>query len=435
MCGIIGVAGDLTGREESLFKSLLVVNTLRGMDSVGVAAVGKEADVKVVKTVGDPFQLFDLNEFQSIMRRKNHVLIGHNRAATTGKVVRRNAHPFEFSSIVGVHNGTLTNKHSIPDNFQFDTDSEALYNQINKVGIEEAIKNVSGAYALVWFDKDENTINFLRNKERPLNLILSEDKKNLFFCSETWMVTNILGRENYKFNTPEVLPEDTLVSFKVPEQNQVFEKARVRTVKPVPFAMTVHHSTKGGGTTTDVTKKGNIFDARDYLKKRTPQSSVKNVLDMKAGDLIEDLEATHYSKNTFGAMFVAFTSKTYPGIKFRCYQKDAESCSEILKHKGLYQADISFIGYVINAELEVKLSPNSLVETVIEIPLIKVDHHGLEISKEKFENNYTVCAWCSSPVLYKEEFVAFSSSQCLCEGCSQDPEVKQYLPDLKRGGC
>lgn len=445
MCGIIGVAGDLTGKEENLFKDLLIINTLRGKDSTGIAAIGGDRSVKVVKTVGDPFQLYDTTGFTEVMRRKNHVLIGHNRAATTGKVVRKNAHPFEFHSLVGVHNGTLHSKHTIPGHEVFDTDSEALYNHIDKVGIDEAIKEVKGAYALVWYDKDEDTINFLRNKERPMNLVLSEDKKHLFFASETWMLTCVLGRDRYKHLQAEELPEDNLFSFKIPKAGEAFEKARVRAVKPRPFTshLSVLHPFQSGTSNLNIginkKKETNLLDVGEILKKSSPQQPSQDndanarALKLKSGDVVGGLDATHYSKNSFGAFFVSFKSERFPGIKFRCYFKDAETCSKIVAFEGTYVSTVSFVGYLDNASLEVKVTPNELIEEAPEIPAIKVDHRGLPIEKDEFDKRYGSCLWCLSPVLYEEDYLPLTSDTCLCEGCGSDPEVKQYIPDLKNG--
>ena len=36
-------------------------------------------------------------------------IIGHTRAATTGAVTTRNAHPFSYGSIIGAHNGIIDN--------------------------------------------------------------------------------------------------------------------------------------------------------------------------------------------------------------------------------------------------------------------------------------------------------------------------------------
>ncbi len=95
MCGLVGCAGILDFASEKAFRNLLILDSLRGEDSTGIASVKKNSeDVTVVKAVGDPFRLFETRRFDKVMAQGNRVLIGHNRYATTGSVSASNAHPF-----------------------------------------------------------------------------------------------------------------------------------------------------------------------------------------------------------------------------------------------------------------------------------------------------------------------------------------------------
>src|SRR3546814_12623264 len=44
---------------------------------------------------------------RSLSGYNSKAFIGHNRAATLGKVNGLNAHPFRYDNIMGAHNGTL----------------------------------------------------------------------------------------------------------------------------------------------------------------------------------------------------------------------------------------------------------------------------------------------------------------------------------------
>jgi glucosamine 6-phosphate synthetase-like amidotransferase/phosphosugar isomerase protein len=118
--------------EEDAFRHLLIIDSLRGEDSTGAAFVNSVGDVHLAKTVGDPFQLVETVAFEAGMRQANKCLIGHNRSATFGNVIRKNAHPFIAGEIIGAHNGTLANKSALLDGYKYDTDSEALFNSINR---------------------------------------------------------------------------------------------------------------------------------------------------------------------------------------------------------------------------------------------------------------------------------------------------------------
>lgn len=95
----------------------------------------------------------------------------HCRAATVGNVEKKNAHPFAVDHVIGMHNGSITT--DFTNKKQFDTDSEALYHNIATMGVDAAIKDLpfSAAYALVWLDRKKNTLNFLRNAQRPLFVV------------------------------------------------------------------------------------------------------------------------------------------------------------------------------------------------------------------------------------------------------------------------
>lgn len=201
MCGLVGIAGDLTFPDEQTFKRLLVLDTIRGLDSTGVAVVRNSGlDVRVAKTASHPFNLFDRKSFcDALAYATSKALIGHNRAATSGLIKEVNAHPFQFGHITGVHNGTLEDgdKKMLETMVgeSFNVDSEALFAAFAKFGPKEVIPKLKkgkdhhrGAWSLVWWDAQKDTLNFLRNDHRPLWYCWSDDFKKIFWASEFWML-------------------------------------------------------------------------------------------------------------------------------------------------------------------------------------------------------------------------------------------------------
>jgi predicted glutamine amidotransferase len=194
MCGHVGIAGKLTLSDEKTMKRLLLFDYLRGPDSTGIA-VKKHAseEVDIVKIASHPLDLFDSKKFTAALNAYSaSVFLGHNRAATRGKVNTINAHPFECGHIIGAHNGTLhmdswKELDKLLDE-DTDVDSLAIFQVIEKFGIEKATEHLFGAWALVWIDLKENTLNFLRNKERTLFWGQSKDKTKLFWASEHPMI-------------------------------------------------------------------------------------------------------------------------------------------------------------------------------------------------------------------------------------------------------
>ena len=49
MCGLVGVLGNITHKEEKAFHELLIVDVLRGKHSTGVAMVSAGGGVDVFK--------------------------------------------------------------------------------------------------------------------------------------------------------------------------------------------------------------------------------------------------------------------------------------------------------------------------------------------------------------------------------------------------
>lgn len=190
MCGLVGIAGNMSFKDEAIMKMLLCFDYFRGPDSTGLAAISKtKNEVAISKMASHPFDLFGSSSFKSALSGYNSsVFLGHNRAATRGVVTGYNAHPFECGDIVGAHNGTLTPA-SIRELEEalgetFDVDSHAIFEAIDKLGIRETVKMLQGAWALVWYDFKDDSINFLRNGERPFWLAYSEDCKRMFWASE-----------------------------------------------------------------------------------------------------------------------------------------------------------------------------------------------------------------------------------------------------------
>lgn len=224
MCGLVGILGDIPydvrGR---VFRDMLDVCQTRGRDSTGVIKVDKTLDYDWVKQVGPPSVLCDTRTYEARIERGDATaLIGHCRSKTVGEVNVKSAHPFDYpdEGICGVHNGTLRAYHNLDTHAHGKVDSEILYGHLAKNGPDETFPILEGAFACVWWDNNTKTVNFIRNDQRPLWFTWSEDKKMMFWASETWFFGAVArkvklwdGGEDKK---PYIeLPKDTLWSFKV----------------------------------------------------------------------------------------------------------------------------------------------------------------------------------------------------------------------------
>jgi predicted glutamine amidotransferase len=269
MCGIVGMAGKLTSQHKDIMSAMLTVCSLRGMHSTGVFMVkGKDHDITVAKTVGPPIELFNTLKYDRMIAYDSTVLAGHCRAATSGPISRQTAHPFENDGLVGMHNGTLQNwRSTLDDSSYFDVDSECLLHNIALHGVEKVIPKIKGAYALVWYDKTTNTINFLKNSQRPLWTAMTKDKDVLFWASEYWMLDMLRSehgkRQEFQMDKEEnqffPLPDDTLTRFRIDtskEATKVFTKLQSKVIEGDSSKPTYTAPFQGRTTTTSNSNTG-----------------------------------------------------------------------------------------------------------------------------------------------------------------------------------
>lgn len=207
MCGIHGFIN--TAKKEfnadDFIRSSFVANSLRGMDSCGIASIniGKKAiDYQKLPVNGSTFiQDKYADNLIKMAREENVVTICHNRAATSGKVGYNQAHPFYVQDgereIIGVHNGTLTGWQTKVGSNKFLVDSEWALNNIFDKGAD-AFKDFSGAYCFVWWDSaDEGTLNIALNDQRPMCIAFT-DNGNMAYASEAGMLYWLCERHNLK---------------------------------------------------------------------------------------------------------------------------------------------------------------------------------------------------------------------------------------------
>ena len=69
-----------------------------------------------------------------------------------------------MDNLIGMHNGTITSY--MDKEKEFGTDSECIYYHLNQESLEDTLNRIQGysdAYCLIWTDRRDNTLNFVRN--------------------------------------------------------------------------------------------------------------------------------------------------------------------------------------------------------------------------------------------------------------------------------
>lgn len=306
MCGHVGIySSDLTMKHKECLSYLLYLDTWRGRDSTGVAAIRHNADTQTLKSTVPGYEFTEGPALHHHLHLNDFCWIGHNRAGTIGKNIKSNAHPFKILDrdgsclLVGAHNGTLKNKHALTDHVAFGTDSEALFNEIAFNGIKEAVAKIEGSWALVWYDHVSEELHFLRNKERTLFYAYEKGHKTLVWASELWMIKVAMSRAGLEIEDDKVfdVSEDTLYTFPVPmKQKDVLTLTKKGGVEGKPPYFFQGNTERWG---TGGQEKLQTFPPPQVTKK------AREVLGLKSGTTSDNAGSsqTDTTKNSSGSPF------------------------------------------------------------------------------------------------------------------------------------
>ena len=430
------MAGNLDGKKERMFADMLVVDSVRGVDSVGVAAVNAQGILTVHKKAMFPHDYLQTPGYRTIMNKVNRVLIGHNRWATKGGVNNITAHPFEFENVVGAHNGTLRAQHLLPDSNNFAIDSENIFHSIDIQGVAATYEKISGAAALVFFNRKNISINFLRNDERPFFYTFSKDRKSIFWASEDWMLTGLLAKHkiehtpliNTKINHHYELPME---GFKA---NDELSKMRIKELTPYKAPVVKKSSGRAWGGS-----KG-----REIAGVRQP--SKDNVVDLVKKNFPVGVSIKfHYLKGTVDrtSSYVDGWMATNSAVTVRVF---INHCPEIFRKQLREGIKYDFIGRLNGYDKEGRMLVQFNSVTVLARPPIQqkkkdrqeeldsyIDFGGTMINQKEFDDLPPAareCCWCSSPIQFEEGNIMLDHRTTVCGGCAEIPDVKHYIYNI-----
>ena len=186
MCGIVGYIGPR--QAAGLLIEGLRRLEYRGYDSAGIAVVNGRG-LKIMKAAGRLSVLE--NELKEQMPQGT-IGIGHTRWATHGAPTTTNAHPHTDQSgrIAVIHNGIIENSGAIRKaleqrghSFKSETDTEVLAHLVGELyqgNLEEAVatalRDVDGAYGLVFISSEEPGVLVAARKGSPLLVGVGENE-------------------------------------------------------------------------------------------------------------------------------------------------------------------------------------------------------------------------------------------------------------------
>lgn len=208
MCGIVG-AFNLTASGMDRFDAgalvqLAIADTVRGKDGTGLMfydeSAKKGATLYYVKEPATACSFIASQGGLEGYIEKSRFSVIHNRAATLGKLTEEHTHPFNFGTVSGVHNGTVSSwKTLLSEHIEAaEMDSQAIMEALSKIdpdpdAVGELLGSLEiGAYSLVWWDSRVDALRFARNDDRPMFMVSTRD--NLWFGSELRMLEWILDK-------------------------------------------------------------------------------------------------------------------------------------------------------------------------------------------------------------------------------------------------
>ncbi|HSM96799.1 MAG TPA: glutamine--fructose-6-phosphate transaminase (isomerizing) [Rhizomicrobium sp.] len=205
MCGIVGIAG----REEAAPLILEALRRLeyRGYDSAGIATLAGGH----IERRRAPGKLNKLAETLAKHPLSGRTGIGHTRWATHGAPTESNAHPHASARVALVHNGIIENFRELRDElrakghkFESETDTEVAVHLVTdyldgglapEEAAKQAVRRLTGAYALAMIFRDEDGLVIGARKGSPLAVGYSD--KEAYLGSDAFALAPFTNRVAY----------------------------------------------------------------------------------------------------------------------------------------------------------------------------------------------------------------------------------------------
>lgn len=365
MCGIVGVVNSVYGTKiQPFMRNGCVVGQLRGFDSTGIMQQDQDGKVYAHKsaTIGTYFATDKTVEQLFVRSGSARSIVIHHRAATQGKVVAANAHPFvlervgepagQETKIIGVHNGSLNNWKSKVNAKHFEVDSAWALSRIADVG-EQAFKEIEGPFAFVWMDTaKKDHLYMIRNSGRPMHIVRSKDKKQVYFASEAGMLAWLVDRNdietenqisvldpNYLYDFDSSGAEVVITAKKIDMWAAPPKPATVSNVvpitKPASTVVPAHVGTAPSYNSTVVKSKGLSFAAEYYINRLKAVGAAPAAPVVKAADAVAD-DVVSQRTDDAPSDVTAFDGETVPQNWFSD-RSASEAEKEAAKQAGIFQ--------------------------------------------------------------------------------------------------
>lgn len=223
MCSIFGLTkseGHITEHQLELirrgFSSIASQACSRGKDSTGVSIISASGR-RMYKTLLPSNEAVSTDEWQNnvldYITKDTISVIGHTRAATTGDITTRNAHPFRYGHIIGAHNGIISNWDEL-DGYKkkMEVDSEIIFSRLSRLSYKDALEELYGYYAVSFVDHRSRMLHLAKESQAPLRLSYWKNAKTLFWGSTDQILKEGLQKEGITIDTYD-MPDNSILRF------------------------------------------------------------------------------------------------------------------------------------------------------------------------------------------------------------------------------
>jgi hypothetical protein len=219
MCGIFGFVSNGKNKKilnvNSILDNLYKMSETRGKEASGLIALDSN-EIKYIKDSIPASRLIKRNDYKEIIKElissgneESIAIIGHSRLVTNGKAENNdNNQPVDIGSIVGVHNGIITNENllweenkNIDKNFEIDTEvffklleqylsTNDLFSAVKKTFTDiEGVANVTAVFTKL-------NIILLSTNNGSLFYVKSKDCNSIIFASERYILEQVINYSN-----------------------------------------------------------------------------------------------------------------------------------------------------------------------------------------------------------------------------------------------
>ncbi|WP_373767105.1 glutamine--fructose-6-phosphate transaminase (isomerizing) [Glaesserella sp.] len=388
MCGIVGAVAQRDVAE--ILVDGLHRLEYRGYDSAGVAVLGKDNELQIVRRVGKVKALDEAIEENPIIGGTG---IAHTRWATHGEPSETNAHPHRSGKIAVVHNGIIENYEELREElqargyvFQSQTDTEVIAHLVEwelrsskslLEAVQKTVVQLRGAYGTV-----------VMNQEEPEHLVVAR--------SGSPLVIGLGVGENFLASDPLALLSVTR-RFIYLEEGDVAEITRRKVTILDRLGNPVKREIHEGNFESDAADKGQY---RHYMQKEIFEQpvAIMNTLEGRITNGKVNIEAISNNaeavlKNVEHIQIVACGTSYNAGMVARYWFESVAgvACDVEIASEFRYRKFVT--------------RPNSLLVTISQSGETADTLAALRLAKESgFMAAMTICNVASSSLVRESDF-------------------------------